>query len=93
MRSSLLLDVEDRDPEDEIRLSPESDPVLERAVWKAAGAETTSRREAGLALRETARSNLVDKRGLVGSDRLFTEELLEEKEELVPERGAIAGEK
>lgn len=91
MRSSLL-DVEDRDPEDEVRLSPELDPVLERVGWKAAGAETTSRREAGLALRETARSNLVDKRGLVGSDRLFTEELLEEKEELVPERGAITGE-
>lgn len=78
MRSSLLLDVEDRDPDDEVRLSAESDPGLERVGWKAVGAETTSRREAGLALRETARSILLDKAGLVGSDRLDTEELLEE---------------
>lgn len=77
MRSSLL-DVDDIDPEEEVRPATELEPVLERVGWKAAGAETTSRREAGLALRETARSNLVDVRGLVGAESLVAEEVIEE---------------
>ncbi|KAL8890395.1 MAG: hypothetical protein Q9215_002424 [Flavoplaca cf. flavocitrina] len=45
---------------------------------KAAGAETTSRREGDCALREVNRSNLVDVRGLVGAERLAADEVIEE---------------
>lgn len=76
--SSSLLDAEDSDPEDELRPATELDPVLERVGRKAAGAETTSRREVELAVRETARSNLVEMCGLVGAERLVADEVIEE---------------
>lgn len=77
MRSSLL-DAEDRDPEEELPPCIELAPTLEEIGWKAAGAETTSRREGDCALREVKRSNFVEMPGLVGAERLVAEEVIEE---------------
>ena len=77
VRSSLL-DVEDKDPEEELRPCTELAPTLEEIRWKAAGAETTSRRKGDCALREVNRSSLVDMRGLVGAERLAADEVIEE---------------